>query len=152
MKRGVLNKFFCFPPYQFSIPKNVCLARLLRLETWNFAWGLVLPIHMLYKKLSMIRDKKCNLEHSNVHHTKFWSIMDELCSTIQHTWHHKSSCASCYILVNHGWTMLNNTTYMTSQVIICIIPYFGQSLMNFTQQQYIHDITCNHTLIWSILD
>ena len=62
---GFFTNFFHLPPYWISIPKNGGLERILRLETWNFAWGLVLPIHMLYKKLSMIRDKKCNLEHSN---------------------------------------------------------------------------------------
>ena len=28
--------------------------RILKLETWNFAWDLISPIHMLYKKVGLI--------------------------------------------------------------------------------------------------
>ena len=31
-----------------------CHSRILKLETWNFAWDLILPIHMLYKKRGSI--------------------------------------------------------------------------------------------------
>ena len=34
--------------------KSGCHSRILKLETWNFAWGLILPIHMLYKKRGSI--------------------------------------------------------------------------------------------------
>ena len=62
--KNFYTNFFHLPPYWISIPKNCCLERILRLETWKFAWSLVLPLHILYKKLSMIRDQKCNFEHS----------------------------------------------------------------------------------------
>ena len=34
--------------------KSGCHLRILKLETWNFAWDLILPIHMLYKKRGSI--------------------------------------------------------------------------------------------------
>ena len=34
--------------------KSGCHLRILKLETWNFAWDLISPIHMLYKKRGSI--------------------------------------------------------------------------------------------------
>ena len=90
-----------------------------------------------------------------MHHTIFCWIIDEQCSTLLHTWHHKSSYASYHILVKHGWTLLNTTTYMKSQGIICIIPCSAESWMNYAQQCYILDITrhhIHHTIFWSSMD
>ena len=68
---GVSNNFFHLPPYWISITKTGRQERILRLETWNFAWGLVLPKHMLRKNMKLIRDQKCNLEQSSSHAKKF---------------------------------------------------------------------------------
>ena len=34
--------------------KSGCPLKILKLKTWNFAWDLILPIHMLYKKSGSI--------------------------------------------------------------------------------------------------
>ena len=34
--------------------KSCCHLRILKLETWNFAWDLILPIHMLCKNIGLI--------------------------------------------------------------------------------------------------
>ena len=36
------------------LTKSGCHLRILKLETWNFAWDLILLIHMLYKKRGSI--------------------------------------------------------------------------------------------------
>ena len=45
--------------------KSGCHLRILKLETWNFAWDLILPIHMLYKKRSSIWELFEKLAHPN---------------------------------------------------------------------------------------
>ena len=59
---------------------------ILRLEIWNFVWGFVWSIHMLEKKLGMIREKNCNLEHSNWHWQFIFFSCDEL--HLHHDLHH----------------------------------------------------------------
>ena len=39
---------------QDCFTKSGCHSRILKLETWNFAWDLVSPIHMLCKKVGFI--------------------------------------------------------------------------------------------------
>ena len=47
--------------------KSGCHSRILKLETWNFAWDLILPIHMLYKKRGSIWELFEKLVQTNVH-------------------------------------------------------------------------------------
>ena len=57
--------------------KSGCPLRILKLETWNFAWDLILPIHMLYKKRGSIWElfEKLAQPNGTVINTSNWAIL-----------------------------------------------------------------------------
>jgi len=71
--------------------KSGCHLRILKLETWNFAWDLISPIHMLYKKRGSI-----------------WELFEKLAQPSSHLYFTQENINKLKSLKVAKWRMLKD--------------------------------------------